>query len=599
MTSGTFPEELIRRIREESDLVGLISQYVSLRKSGQNYVSLCPFHSEKTPSFAVSSTKQIFHCFGCHVGGDALSFLMKMEGQTFPQAVRSLAERLGIKLAPKRAATHDPGLAEEGLMLYKLHQDTVEYYHTTLLSHPQAQQARDYLKHRGIRPEMIEAFRLGFALPSWDALQTTLHQSGWTAEQLFKAGLIIPRDETRAGSAGFYDRFRNRLLFPITDLQGRVCGFGGRALGKEEGPKYLNSPETTIFNKGKQLYALEKARDFVNKTGYLVVVEGYFDAIMAHQAGIKTVVATLGTALTEAHLQLIKRFTQKVKLIFDPDAAGVRATLRAADLIAPSGLAVSVVRLPEGQDPDSFIRVQGVEPFMGLLTRSAKLMDFAMEQCLMDPDAHTIDGKLRIIQALLPAIQKIPHRIERGYYLKKLAEGLQVNEQDLLDEVKAQRTHGQAQKGAAPQPSPMQLPKEEEILLHLLLHHRLSVDQLLEEIQPEDFSDPRSKQLFGALAESAKQSGTIRLQDILHQEAIGSELASLLTSLSLQEPDYEDIHQTMADCLRAAKLKKLRASMKSLERQIRLAEQEGRPEVIRNLQGQLLGLKKRSLEVGG
>ncbi len=579
--------------------MGLISQYVSLRKSGQNHVGLCPFHSEKTPSFAVSPAKQIFHCFGCHVGGDALSFLMKMEGQTFPQAVRSLAERLGIKLAPKRAATYDPGLEEEGQMLYKLHQAACEYYHATLLSHPQAQQARDYLKHRGIRPEMIEAFRLGFALPSWDALQTTLHQSGWTAEQLSKAGLIIPRDENRAGSAGFYDRFRNRLLFPITDLQGRVCGFGGRALGEEEGPKYLNSPETTIFNKGKQLYALEKARDFVNKTGYLVVVEGYFDAIMAHQAGIKTVVATLGTALTEAHLQLIKRFTQKVKLIFDPDAAGVRATLRAADLITPSGLSVEVVQLPEGQDPDSFIRVQGVEPFMGLLTRSAKLMDFAMEQCLMDPDAHTIDGKLRIIQTLLPAIQKIPHRIERGYYLKKLAEGLQVNEQDLLDEVKAQRTHGQAQKGAAPQPSPMQLPKEEEILLHLLLHHRLSVDQLLEEIQPEDFSDPRSKQLFGALAESAKQSGTIRLQDILHQEAIGSELASLLTSLSLQEPDYEDIHQTIADCLRVAKLKKLRTSMKSLERQIRLAEQEGRPEVIRNLQGQLLGLKKRSLEIGG
>jgi DNA primase len=291
--------------------------------------------------------------------------------------------------------------------------------------------------------------------------------------------------------------------------------------------------------------------------------------------------------------------TQKLKLIFDPDAAGIRATLRSADLIAPSGLSAEVVTLPEGQDPDSFIRTRSAESFSALLNNSTKLLDFAIEECLTDPQASTIDGKLRISQALLPAIQKVRHPIERGYYLKKLAEGLQVPEQDLLEAAKVQRKVPAERKeglGSSPDLSePPRLPKEDEILIHLILHQQLSMPRFLKELEPEDFSDSKSCSLIRALAGSYYKSGAVQLQDLIHEEALEPQLAGLLTALSVKEPDYEDPDRTIVDCLRIVKVKKLQVQMKELEKQIRFAEKEGRSDSVRTLQGQLLGLKKRSL----
>jgi DNA primase len=600
MFSGHFTEELLEQIRRESDIVGLISQYVTLKKSGQNYVALCPFHSEKTPSFTVSPTKQVFHCFGCHEGGDTLKFVMKMEGLTFPQAVRSIAEQLGIKLTIEKSAGTEPE-QEEKQQLFKLHQEALEYYHSILLKHPLARPARDYLKRRGVRLETIKDFRLGFALPSWNDMETALCKKGWTVSMLEKAGLIISREDNQEGHKRYFDRFRNRLLFPILDLQDRVCGFGGRILDDSGGPKYLNSPETLIFNKRKLLYGLEKARESIHRTGYLVVVEGYFDVIAAHQSGVKAVVGTLGTALTEAHLHLINRFTPKVKLVFDPDAAGIKATLRLVELIAPSRLSAEVIQLPHGQDPDSFIHAHGKDAFTSLLMNNVSLMDFALEQYLADPEAGLIDGKRRIIQSFLPAIQKIPSPIERSHYLKLLAEGLQVNEQDLLEELKALKRYNRNQIEEAAAKRSGGLPKEEEILIHLMLHHRLSSSQLLTAVQPDDFSDSRSRQLVRILLESDEKSGSVKLHDVVQLKTMDAELTSLLTALSIKEPEkeYEDIDQTVTDCLRRVKLKKLKTNMKNLETQIRQAEKEGHADLVRNLQGQLLGLQKRSSEVAG
>jgi DNA primase len=600
MISGHFSEELLEQIRRESDIAGLISQHVTLKKSGQNYVGLCPFHTEKTPSFTVSPAKQVFHCFGCHEGGDAFKYVMKMEGLSFPQAVRSLAEKLGIKLTSEKSGGTEPE-QEEKQQLLRLHQEALDFYHSILLKHSEAQPARDYLKHRGVRLETIKAFRLGFALPSWNALETALCKKGWTVSLLEKAGLIISREENQSGKKRYYDRFRNRLLFPILDLQDRVCGFGGRTLDDNAGPKYLNSPETLIFNKRRLLYGLEKARESIHKTGFLVVVEGYFDVITAHQAGIKAVVGTLGTALTETHLHLIKRFTPKVKLVFDPDTAGVKATLRLVELIAPSSLSAEVIQLPQGQDPDSFIRSGGKDAFTSTLMTNVALMDFALEQYLSDPEAGLIDGKRRIIQSFLPAIQKIPSPIERSHYLKRLAEGLQVNEQDLLEELKALKIYNRNPAEAAAAKRSSGLPKEEEILIHLMLHHRLSSSQLLTAVQLDDFSDSRSIQMFRVLLESGDKSGNIKLHDVLQFKTVDAELTSLLTALSIKDPEkeYEDIHQTVTDCLRRVKLKKLKTNMKNLESQIRQAEKEGHADLVRNLQGQLLGLQKRSTEVAG
>ena len=576
--------------------MGIVSQHISLKKSGQNFIGLCPFHSEKTPSFVVSPAKQIFHCFGCHAGGDVLTFLMKMEGKSFPETVRYLAEKLGIRIGPPSSAHREP--QEDRSWIYKAHEDALHFYHTLLMKNPEGKPARDYLRHRGITAETAEAFQLGFSSSAWDALQGAMLKAGWTPSQLERAGLIIARDEKRQGSRGHYDRFRSRLLFPIMDLQGRVCGFGGRVLDPKGMPKYLNSPESPVFSKGRLLYALEKAREAIHQSGFIIVVEGYFDVIAAHQAGIKNVVATLGTALTESHLYLMKRFAQKIKLIFDPDEAGVRAALRSVELVSAIGLSTEVVQLPEGEDPDSFLKKHGGEAFRTAVNHGTRLMDFALERSLAHPDAHTIDGKLRIVQQVMPMIQGLPHPVERGHYLKKLAEELDIKEQDLREELKTQSSRMKRTPVALKPALPDRFPKEEEILIHLLIHQHLSIKQLLEEIQVDDLSDPRSRQIVKTLVDCYELSGTFQLKDILHQDVFHPELASFLTGLSVKEPDYEDRDQTMADCLRTVKKKRLQVSMKAIQSQIGLAEQEGDLEQIRNLQNQLLGIKRKSLEVG-
>ena len=597
MASGGFSQNVLERIRRDSDLVGLISQYISLKKSGQNYTGLCPFHEEKTPSFSVSPAKQVFHCFGCHAGGDTFSFIMKMEGQTFSQTVRYLADRMGIDLQEERKPLRDR--VGDRPWLYRLQGEALQFFHRNLLHHPQAKTAREYLAGRGIQQDSIEAFHLGFALPSWNSLQTTLSHAGWTPGQLNEAGLVIPRNEDTSGSLGFYDRFRNRIIFPIPDLEGRILGFGGRTLDPDGKPKYLNSPETAVFSKGKLLYGLEKGREAILKTGFLIVVEGYFDVISAHHLGIRNIVATLGTALTEAHLRIIRRFTHKIKLIFDPDTAGIRAAIRSTEIIAPSGIEAHVIQLPEGKDPDAFLRQHGEKAFLDFVSGGTRLIDFAIQESLRDPQTETIEGKMKVTQQLLPMIQRIPHPIERGHTLKNLAEGLQVKESDLLDELKALRSPRKGtEPGLKPAP-PMRLPAEEEIILHLLLQHHLSVEDLSKEVRPQDFSDHRTRHLISILFNSSETREVTRLQTILHQDDIGPELSSFLTALSLRDADYDDIPRTILDSLRTIKLKNLQTSMGNLQGQIRSAEREGRADLVRSLQGELMGLKKKSLEIGG
>lgn len=598
MERGYFSEDLIQRIRQESDIVEWVSKYVSLKKTGQNRVGLCPFHTEKTPSFTVSPAKQVYHCFGCGVGGDVIGFLMKIDGLGFPQAVKLLGDRLGIPVLPQQAgAVHPADQVRDDL--YRIHRDAADYYHSALLRNPTAERARHYLQKRGVSERILEEFFLGYAPPGWNGLQTFLVKKGWSAEQIEKAGLIIAKDQLSAQSGKhYYDRFRDRILFPIFDLQKRITGFGGRVL--DDGlPKYLNSPETPIFSKGSQLYALEKAREAAGQCGYLVVVEGYFDAIAAHQAGIRAVVATLGTALTPNHLQRIHRFVQAVKLVFDPDEAGIRAALRTLDLVIPSPLSGEVVLLPDGEDPDSFIKTRGAEAFGQLLNRSTKLLDFAIQRGLSDPTSNTIEGKLRIVDRILPVIRKVTRPIERSYYLKHLSESLGLEERELAREMAILKSRDVPQT-ASPSESPLSnLPKEEQILLHLLLHNAVAAHVVLQEIRPEFFTDSRLRQIFSLWAESSKQGGNARSNMRVRMETADSALTPIVTVLEVMELNYDDPQQTLRDCIRILRMKEIRSTMKTLENRIRDAEKTGDGSQVKALLDQLMGLKKRSLEVGG
>ena len=597
MERGHFSEDLIQRVRQESDILEWVSRYASLKKTGQNWVGLCPFHTEKTPSFTVSPGKQVYHCFGCGEGGDVIGFLMKIDGATFPQAIKLLAERLGIPVLPQRSG--EPNKADQAREeLYCIHRDAADYYHALLLKSPEAQRARDYLRERGISDRTIEEFSLGYAPPGWNGLQQVLIKKGWSADPIEKAGLIIAKDQPETARRHYYDRFRNRVVFPIFDLQKRVIGFGGRVMD-DSLPKYLNSPETPIFSKGHHLYALERAREAAGKCGYLVVVEGYFDAIAAHQAGIHAVAATLGTALTSNHLQRIHRFVQTVKLIFDPDDAGIRAALRTLDLIIPSSVSGEVVLLPAGEDPDSFIKGRGAEAFTQLLNRSAKLLDFAIQRGLSDPAAKTIEGKLKIVDRILPVIRKVTRPVERSYYLKHLSESLGLEERDLVKEM-AQLSGAGSAVSSSSSPSPLlRLPKEEQIPLHLLVHNRVTAHSLLQQIEPEHFTDGRLRQIFNLCVESGKQADAAVPSNMrIQPDTADPLLAPILTALMVQEPDYDDPEQTLKDCIRTLRLKKIRSEMKVLENEIRDAEKIGNGPQIKSLLDKLVGLQKMSLEVG-
>ncbi len=371
-----IPEDVIQRIRERADIVEVVGSHLSLSKAGQNYKGLCPFHSEKTPSFTVSPSRQMFHCFGCGEGGNVFGFLMKIDGATFPAAVRTLGERYGIEVDPQPASPAARQRTESRERLLILNRQAAEFFHRALVSDPNGQAARLYLEKRGMTPSTIEQFGLGYAPAGWDLTLSALTKAGSKIEDLALAGLVVPREQnSRAGQTapGYYDRFRGRVMFPIRDLQKRVIGFGGRILDDGQ-PKYLNSPETPLFSKSRTLYALDVAREGISQSEEMVLVEGYFDAIALHQAGLTNVAATLGTALTSEHIELIRRFTHRIVLVFDPDTAGVRAALRSMDLFLDSGLTVRVVSLPAGEDPDTFVRGQGLDSFKALIQRAPSLL---------------------------------------------------------------------------------------------------------------------------------------------------------------------------------------------------------------------------------
>jgi DNA primase len=377
--AGGYPLPLLEEIRSRVDLVDLVGQFVNLKRAGENWKALCPFHAEKTPSFMVNPKKGIFHCFGCGVGGDAFGFLMRQDRLSFPEAVRALAQRAGVALPSERPTAAD-GQREALLKAMAL---AAEFYQDALWTRPEGEGARRYLDSRGVAVEMARRFGLGYAPEGWDHLLAFMKGHAVSEEQLVQVGLVLPR---QTGS-GWYDRFRGRLLFPIRDVQGRVIAFGGRTMGTEE-PKYLNSPETPLYVKGQTLYALDLAKPAIREKNRALIVEGYVDCLMAHQHGFSETVAALGTAFTSSQLALLRRYCDEVITFFDADAAGRKATQRAEELLEPTaeGLAWSVTRsgalgdpggprlkvalLPSGHDPDSFLRAEGATAFAERIGRT-------------------------------------------------------------------------------------------------------------------------------------------------------------------------------------------------------------------------------------
>src|ERR1700693_4043671 len=432
--AGSFAE----RVKQEADIVRVIGEYVRLKKSGQNFTGLCPFHQEKSPSFAVHPVKQIYHCFGCGVGGDVFKFVMEMEKSTFPEAIRTVAEKCGIAIPkPRERAPEQRHENQQRSALVEMHREAAAFFARQLYESPEGKVAFAYLEERGLDRETMTPCGLGFAPSSGDSLLR--HLKAKFPEKLLEASGLLPRDQ----GGRLYDRFRRRIMFPIANESGKGIAFGGRAMG-DDMPKYMNSPETPIYTKSTVLYHLDRAKEALRQSDFAVLLEGYMDAIAVARAGISNVVASCGTSLAEPQIKLLGRFTKRVIVNYDPDAAGQTATERSISLLLEQDFEVKVLALPGKADPDKFIREQGAEAYLKVLKESPPYVDYLIARA-RQMDLSSGEGKLRAVNFLLPYVQKIPNRLLRSEWATRIAQQLRLEEPVLraaLSKAAAERRSG-------------------------------------------------------------------------------------------------------------------------------------------------------------
>jgi len=499
-----IPDSKIDEIRSAADIVDIISSYLALKKRGKNYVGLCPFHQEKTPSFNVSPDRQMYHCFGCGVGGNVFTFLMELDKVSFVESVRTIAERVGVSLPEE--GRHDDKRATENEALFNVCQIASRHFKHNLLKTVEGKLALEYFYHRGFTDETIETFALGYAMNSWDDLTKHAENERVSLPLLEKAGLAVRRDD----GSGAYDRFRGRAVFPFFSPTGRIVGFGARKMREDDTMgKYINSPETPIYIKSKTLYGLFQSKEAIRQKEYAILVEGYADLITPYQAGIKNIVASSGTALTSEQIQLIGRYAKNITIVYDADSAGSKAAMRGVDLIIEQGLDVKVASLPAGEDPDTFVREKGVEAFDELLDQAVSFLDFKTTVFQERGMLSTPEGQAEAVRSIVETIAKIPDQLKRGLYIKHVAEKYGLYESTLHQELEKlsgknrQRVHvaetqrrAEIEESTRPAREAPRVPTLERDLVKLMLEHGPEMaTAIFENCTPEEFSDSHIKQV--------------------------------------------------------------------------------------------------------
>ncbi len=556
-----IPQEFIEEVQQRTDIVEVISSYIPLKKSGRNFRALCPFHGEKTPSFFVSPQKQIFHCFGCGKGGGVLQFLMLYDRLSFVEAVEVLAKRLGLEIPYERVFPRE----RMKNLLFEVVQQAMVFFHHTLLTDTSAQKARQYLKGRGINEKIIKYFKLGYARGD-NVLINYMRKRGVTLDALEKASLITSRS-----NGGYIDLFRNRIVFPIFDVRNRPVGFGARTIEdtKEGVPKYINSLENPLYSKREHLFGLNFAKEEVLRKDSIIVTEGYLDMIMPFAAGIKNVVASLGTALTIEQVRLVKRYTKNIILIFDSDKAGQNATLRALDFLLEEGLDVSIVELPEGFDVDLIVRKKGKDYFLNLLERNKKdFFDYKIGVLSKIYDIESIAGKTKIAHEMLLAIKKLGSEIEKFEYIKKLASSLDVREAVLVAELSKlegikQPVISDGDRFSFP------VPLAEKLLIRILMNNPHIIKAIKEKVMKDDFSHPLSRRAYSLLVDnfSATSFSLTKFMGILDDK----ELSGFISHITMENFGILD-KTVLKDCIAKIRKNRIKGIKRSIQEEIKLAE---------------------------
>lgn len=564
----------IEEIKSRLDIVDVISSYIKLKRTGSNYKAICPFHSEKNPSFFVSPARQIWHCFGCGAGGGIFDFVMRIEGIEFGDALKILAQKAGVELKPKSPEWQK--LKTERQRLYEILELATKFFEKQLEGKV-GQKVVEYLKKRGISEESIKKWRIGWAPQSWDSLIKLLVSKGYKKEEIEKAGLAI-----KSGTENYYDRFRGRIIFPIFDLNSQVVGFGGRIFGKKEKEaevaKYINTPSTLLYDKGKILYGLDKAKLEIRRKDFCILVEGYTDVILAHQAGFENTVATSGTALGSYQLSILKRYTDNLYLAFDMDIAGDFATKRGIDLAQIQGFNIKVMVLPEGKDPADVISSDH-KKFESVILEARSILDFYFENAFLKFDKTNLEGKKEILKILLPVIKRIQNLVEQSHWISKLAEELSAKEDDIRMEMEKLKLE-EEKFGLEPEElikTPTKSKKEllEENLLVLILkspeHLKLISPEMLE------FFSTATREILTNLQKDLK----------INLENLSSEIREYFQIISLkaeiEEIEKEKILPEIEFCLKEIQKITLKDKLSQISEEIRKAEKEKDEEKVKKL----------------
>lgn len=537
-----IPEEIIREIRERAVILDIISDYVALKKSGVNYLGLCPFHSEKTPSFNVNPAKGIYHCFGCGVGGDVVSFVMRIEGFSFPEAMKFLARRVGVVVPERPLNAAEKRLRDEREILYEVHELAVQFYEKVLHEGTEGAACRLYLKNRDVDLDTARTYKLGYAPESWDSLTRYLEKKGIPLAEAEKVGLVRRKER-----GGYYDGFRNRLLFPISDIHGRVIGFGGRVLD-DSLPKYLNSPESPVYRKSEVLFGLAMAKQVIREKGEAFIVEGYFDHLALFRAGVRNVVATCGTALTDAHLKYLRRFAGKAYLLFDADNAGKKATLRAMEIFLQEKFPARVIQMPAGEDPDTYLEKYGIDAFEALVAAALPVFEFFFKDLCSQVELGSVEGKMKVLDELAPRLRKIADAVERDLYIREIARFLGIEENDV------RRKMGKEESSQSPARAPRERKKPaagaEEMLLSLMGKYPEVVREVAEFGPTQIFRSellPVAENLIKHVAEH-KRIDWSRILDSVDSLEERSRLGALFISEAHLEE--MDVHKAFQQCRR-------------------------------------------------
>jgi DNA primase len=590
-----FPRGFADDVKNQADIIRVVSDYVTLKKRGSNYVACCPFHTEKTPSFNVSQSKGIYKCYGCGAGGGIFNFVMQIEGCDFPEALRIVAQKSGIPI-PIVDETEDHKKVEHNReIVTRLNELAAKFFENNLKDETIGKEARDYFSMRGITPETQKFFRLGYAPDSWDALINFLRENGATTDELDISGLAVLKE-----TGGLYDRFRHRVIFPIVDSQDRVIAFGGRVMGEGE-PKYLNSPETAIYTKGRNLYGLAFAKNEIRHKGFAILVEGYLDCIMPFQEGVHNIVASLGTALTDSQVRLLRRYMDKPQIIvnFDSDSAGQAATMRSIEMLLTEGFKINILQMPSGKDPDEFVRTNGAKEFVALFKTTQPYIEYVIDKTINEIDTTRPAGKVEAINTILPHLARMPDKVARSDYAEQVADRLKVDSRVIREEMKRVAVNRQQSLDPKKVRAAEEVTQGERQLLELMLANADVRRAIASNLTPADYSELATGAVFKVIIELEQQGIEPDFSNVsANLEELERELIPTLLMSDLSwagNDDFETLFKKATEALSSLRRKRFERRLDTIQMEISQAERENNTEQVLHLYQEKMEIQKRKL----